>query len=118
MHVFAPHRDSMCLSFLMFVCVNCSVPRRPRTYEHSATRACTLNTTEEKERERIPLGKDSKVRFVSVGGVVDIQQLQLPPASKKAKAWIMREITQLADKLHVIPYPNTTDNSGTSGVRV
>lgn len=45
--------------------------------------------------------------LVSVGGVVLVQQMGLPPPSKKIKSWTMRELA--APQLHFIPYPLSSE---------
>jgi len=49
------------------------------------------------------------VNFVSVGGIISIEQLALPPPPKKAKGWVMRDITALNKSIQVVPYPAASD---------
>jgi len=52
--------------------------------------------------------------LVSVGGVLDLQQLMLPPKPKKIRSWIMREITGLDKVLVNVPYPSEDGSSVTA----
>ena len=44
--------------------------------------------------------------FTSVGGLISIEQLALPPPPKQAKGWAMRELAHTNSPLQPIPYPN------------
>ena len=49
------------------------------------------------------------VNFVSVGGIISIEQLALPPPPKKAKGWVMRDITALSKTIQIVPYPAASE---------
>jgi len=66
---------------------------------------------EEREREReVRRAMRPPHHFVSVGGMICIEQLALPPPPKQAKGWAMRELAHTCSALQVIPYP-TEDNT-------
>ena len=61
--------------------------------------------------------------FVSVGGIISIEQLALPPPPKQAKGWAMRELAHATPSLTPILYPNddppsTTTSSAPSHIPV
>ena len=61
---------------------------------------------EEREREReVRRAMRPPHHFVSVGGMICIEQLALPPPPKQAKGWAMRELAHTCSALQVIPYP-------------
>lgn len=43
--------------------------------------------------------------YQTVGGVLTLELLTLPPAVKKLKGWTMRQITDMCHSLHKQPYP-------------
>jgi len=51
------------------------------------------------------------IHFVSVGGIISIEQLALPPPPKKAKGWTMRDITPLTRNIQIVPYPAAAEDS-------
>lgn len=51
------------------------------------------------------------INFVSVGGIINIEQLALPPPPKKAKGWVMRDITPLSKSIQIVPYPAASEES-------
>lgn len=55
-----------------------------------------------------PITGPPPLNFVSVGGIINIEQLALPPAPKKAKGWVMRDITPLSRTIQIAPYPATS----------
>lgn len=69
--------------------------------------SCKVKETKENQTttNMLPL----YVRHTSVGGVILVQQLAMPPPPKKAKGWTMREITPLTHAIQVVPYPAATD---------
>ena len=48
----------------------------------------------------------ASTHFVSLGGVLDLQQVLLPPPAKRIKSWTMREITALDRTVVNVPYPS------------
>jgi hypothetical protein len=52
-------------------------------------------------------------RYTSIGGVVSLQQMALPPDPKEAKGWTMREITTLTTSTHTIAYPTQVEGGST-----
>lgn len=53
-------------------------------------------------------------RFVSVGGIVNIEQLAVPPQPKHAKGWVVREHSSLTESLSVQAYPTKVEGSSSS----
>lgn len=47
----------------------------------------------------------SSNEFMAVGGVFTVDLLGIPPAAKKTKGWVMRNVTPLAAQVQRIPYP-------------
>ena len=62
-----------------------------------------------------PPPTDARAHFVSVGGVIELHQLLLPPPAKKLRSWTMREVTPLEKQLVVVPYPSE-ENSSNAGM--
>jgi hypothetical protein len=55
------------------------------------------------------------INFVSVGGIINIEQLALPPPPKKLKGWLMRDITPLSRAIQIVPYPAASEGEGQAG---
>jgi hypothetical protein len=56
---------------------------------------------------RPPPMANAHAHFVSVGGVIELQQLLLPPPATKLKSsWTMRDITLLDKRIINVPYPS------------
>lgn len=53
--------------------------------------------------------KGSSYHFVSVGGIITVEQLLLPPPVRRAKGWIMTEHELNNTQVSVVPYPATAD---------
>ena len=82
---------------------------QPAVQEASGEEAAARS--EERERERqVRRALRPPHHFVSVGGMICIEQLALPPPPKQAKGWAMRELAHTCSALQVIPYP-TEDNT-------
>lgn len=60
---------------------------------------------EPQDEQSVANGKDPKSMHVSVGGVINIEQLHLPPPAKIAKECLMRELTDVSEVVTVHPYP-------------
>ena len=85
-----------------------------QTGEHEASGEEAAARKEEREREReVRRAMRPPHHFVSVGGMICIEQLALPPPPKQAKGWAMRELAHTCSALQVIPYP-TEDNTQTA----
>ena len=54
--------------------------------------------------------KSNTYHFVSVGGIINIEQLALPAPVKRAKGWTLKEHMTHNDSVTVVPYPAVTDN--------
>ena len=79
--------------------------------QHEAAGEEAAARKEEREREReVRRAMRPPHHFVSVGGMMCIEQLALPPPPKQAKGWAMRELAHTCSSLQVIPYP-TEDNT-------
>merc|ERR1719353_2237816 len=52
---------------------------------------------------------------MSVGGMIRVDLLSIPPFSKKVKGWTIRPIPPLGQELLRLSYPNTDHSATTSG---
>jgi len=74
---------------------------------------------ERDRREREKLGEKKKKRrkgqrYVSVGGIVNIEQLAVPPPPKMSKSWVIREHSLLTENISVQPYPTKVEGASAS----
>lgn len=70
-----------------------------------------------KERERLGEKKKKKrkgQRYVSVGGIINIEQLAVPLPPKMAKTWVVREHSSLTEDISVQPYPTKVEGASAS----
>jgi hypothetical protein len=67
---------------------------------------------------KLPPGFLSPEYFVSVGGVVVVEQLALPPPPKRwgSKGPMMREVASLTEPLVRVPYPAATEEGSAASV--
>jgi hypothetical protein len=79
----------------------------------------TLNPWKEEEKGEEKVGRlsglDCEIAMVSLGGVIHVQQLAVPPLSKKAKLDEIHEVTEHAHSVVDLPYPSERSEAKEDG---